>query len=120
MLTGGPLLRLNNIKIHVNIWKTEAQDESLDRISNQVSQGLIGDVNLNGVQSRCHRSKAVQCEGWLSQSWDPVAVHNSVKEEAIKCVLFTYLVLLFHFHPFPKALCFSLQRCKSRAQFHKL
>lgn len=66
MLTGGPLLRLNNIKIHVNIWKTEAQDESLDRISNQVSQGLIGDVNLNGVQSICHRSKAVQCEGCLT------------------------------------------------------
>lgn len=80
MLTAGLLLHLNNIKIRVNIWKTEAQDASLDRILNQVSRGLTGDVNLNGTQPICHGSKAVQCEGCLSQSWDPVAIHNSVNE----------------------------------------
>lgn len=105
LLTAGPL------KIHGNVWKTEAEDESSDRILNSVSRGLTKDIRLKWCQSTCHGSKAVQHEGCQSRSSDTVSLRNGVMEDTIKYVIFTYLVLLFHFCAYQKVLCFSLQRC---------
>ena len=84
LLTAGPM------KIRGNVWKTEAEDESSDRILNSVSRGLTKDVRLKWCQSICHGSKAVQREECQSKSSNTVSLHNSVKkEETIKCILFT-------------------------------
>lgn len=70
LLTAGPL------KIHGNVWKTEAEDESSDRILKSVSRGLTKDIRLKWCQSTCHGSKAVQHEGCQSRSSDTVTTQR--------------------------------------------
>lgn len=45
LLIAGPIVHLNNIKIHVNIWKTETERRDF-RHALKVSRGLTGDIKL--------------------------------------------------------------------------
>lgn len=84
LLVAGPILNLNNVNIHVNIWKTEAVDESSDGLLNHVSQGLTRNIKLEWCPINMSWFK-----GNAMRRVSVKTLRHCGKEETIKCVIFT-------------------------------
>lgn len=97
LLAAGPILNLNNVKIHVNIWKTEAVDESSDGLLNHVSQGLTRNIKLEWCP--------------INMSWFKGGAMWSVSQNPQtlwegRDYQMCYIYFVIPLSPLPKVLCF--------------